>query len=65
MEKEEDNTISTVKLKRSTIRKLNIWKQELYCKSIEELIDRILRIVPASELQGLKSPNNQKGVVLP
>ena len=31
--------------------RLNIMKQKLECKTIEELIDRILKIVPASELK--------------
>ena len=55
---EEDKTISTIKLKRSTIKRLNLWKIELDCGSFEELIDRILKIVPASELKNIKEEND-------
>jgi hypothetical protein len=48
----EQTTTITVKL--STRKKLNMWKYNLDCKSIDELIDRILKIIPASELKNFQ-----------
>lgn len=43
--------ISSIQVSENMRIKLNIMKQQLGCKSIEELIERILKIVPASELK--------------
>lgn len=55
---------TTITISKNMARRLRLWKAQLDVKTIEDVFDKILCIVPASELQGLKSPNNQKGVVL-
>jgi len=46
-----DKEITTIQVSKELRRKLNIQKQQLNCKSIEELLNRILKIIPASELE--------------
>lgn len=41
----------TINIERKTWKKLMKWKYELGCKNMEELMDRILKIVPASKLK--------------
>ena len=48
----EDQTTITVKV--STRKRLNMWKYNLDCKNVDEVIDRILKIIPASELENFK-----------
>lgn len=43
--------LTTITVKLSTRKKLNMWKYNLDCKTIDEVIERILRIIPASELK--------------
>ena len=45
------NTTITISKKLAT--RLRIWKAKLGANTIEEVIDRILRIIPASELKNL------------
>lgn len=47
-----DNT--TITISRKLARRLNLWKHSLGCSKIEEVLDRILKIIPASQLQSLK-----------
>jgi hypothetical protein len=47
MEKE----LTTIAIKKTTAIKLWHWKKELDCKTIDEVIDRILNIVPGDEIE--------------
>jgi len=49
-----ENELTSIKIKKSTVKRLNLWKYELDCSSIDEVIDRILKIVPASEINNIK-----------
>ena len=42
--------LKTIKVSKKTWRRLWKWRMELDCKSLDELIERILKIIPASEL---------------
>ena len=46
-----DKEITTIQVSKELRRRLNIQKQQLDCKSIEELLDKILKIIPADELK--------------
>lgn len=50
----KNKTNTTITISIGLARKLRIWKAELGCKTIEEVIDRILKIVPASQLDTFK-----------
>lgn len=43
--------MKTIKVKEATWHKLMKYKLQLGCKSIEELLDRILKIITAKELE--------------
>ena len=45
---------TTITVKASTRRRLNMWKYDLGCKNVDEVIDRILKIVPASQMPQIK-----------
>jgi hypothetical protein len=49
--------LTTMQISGKTRIRLNIMKQKLGCKSLEEVIERILRIVPASELNKMEKEN--------
>lgn len=53
-----ENTTITVSRRLAT--RLNLWKYELKCRTIDEVIDRILKIVPASELPNLDHTREKK-----
>ena len=44
---------TTITITKKLARRLRIWKVNLDAQSIEEVIDRILKVVPASELKSL------------
>ena len=46
-----DKEITTIQVSKELRRRLNIQKQQLDCKSIEELLDKILKIIPDDELK--------------
>ena len=50
---------TTIAIKKRTAIKLWAWKKQLDCKTIDEVIDRILKITPASELKNLKEANTK------
>jgi hypothetical protein len=50
----QEEPLTTITVKLSTRKKLNMWKYNLNCKNIDEVIDRILKIIPASELKGFQ-----------
>jgi len=45
---------TTIQIKKSTAIRLWAWKKQLDCKTIDEVIDRILKITPASEMKNIK-----------
>ena len=47
--------MTTIKVSKDMANRLNKWKYELGVKSIEDVIDRVLKVVPASELKNLDS----------
>lgn len=42
---------TTMTVSKETRRKLNMWKYALDCKNIDELLEKIFKIIPASELE--------------
>ena len=42
---------TTIAISNTLARRLRIWKAKLNAKNIEEVLDRILKIIPASELK--------------
>lgn len=52
MEKQEE--MKTIKVTKKLWRRLMLWKVDLDASSIEEVLDRILKITPASQLNKLK-----------
>lgn len=51
MTKQIKEQITTITVKLSTRKKLNMWKYNLDCNTVDELIEKILKIIPASELK--------------
>jgi len=45
---------TTIEISKRLAKRLRMWKIQLDAKSIEEVIDRILKIIPASKLKNLK-----------
>ena len=45
---------TTITITKQLARRLRIWKAKLGAKTIEEVMDRILKIIPASELKLLE-----------
>lgn len=45
---------TTIKVTKDLAKRLNLWKYKLDAASLDEVIDRILKIIPASELKNLK-----------
>ena len=43
--------IKTIKINEGTWKKLSKWKIDLDCQTLAEVIDRIVSIVPASEIK--------------
>lgn len=60
MKKQTKEETTTITVKLSTRKRLNMWKYNLNCKTIDELIDRILKITPASELNSLDHSREKK-----
>jgi hypothetical protein len=54
MENKKKDLTTTITVKVSTRKRLNMWKYNLDCKTVDEVIDRILKIIPASELKDIK-----------
>ena len=54
MENKTKDTITTITVKMSTRKRLNMWKYNLDCKTVDEVIDKILKIITASELANFK-----------
>ena len=50
---------TTITITNNLARRLRIWKAQIGCKTIEEVLDRILKIIPASELKNLKEVNKK------
>jgi len=48
---EKENEPSTISVSKELRRKLQIMKNELCCSSIEDLLERILKITRASQLK--------------
>ena len=42
---------TTITISKRMAKRLNLWKYDLDCKTIEEVLDKILKIIPASELK--------------
>lgn len=53
MKKQIKEEQTTIQVSKSLAKRLNLWKYELHCKTIDSVIDRILKIIPASELDTL------------
>lgn len=45
---------TTIRIKKSTAIKLNMWRYSLDVETVDDVIDKILRVIPASELPNLK-----------
>ena len=45
---------TTITISNNLATRLRIWKAQLGCKTIEEVLDRILKVIPASELNSIK-----------
>lgn len=43
--------MTSIQVSKQLAKRLRMWKNQLDCKSIEEVIDKILKITPASELK--------------
>lgn len=43
--------VKTIKVSERSWRKLMKWRIDLGCKTLEEVIERILRIVPANKIK--------------
>lgn len=59
--KNMDKEITTIQVSKEMRKKLNIQKQQLDCKSIEELLDKILKIVPADKLNSEVKDGTRNG----
>ena len=55
--------IKTIKVNEDTWKKLSKWKLDLNCKTLAEVVDRILSITPASEIKNKRS--SVQGKTLP
>ena len=53
------NKLTTIQVSDKLRVRLNIMKQKFGCKSLEEVVERILKIIPASELSKIKKEENQ------
>ena len=51
--------MKTIKTSEKTWRKLMRWKLDLGCRNLEEVIDRILNIVKASDLEPKKEASKK------
>jgi hypothetical protein len=49
-----ENTQTTITISKKLSARLNTWKYALGVKSVEQVLDRILKIIPASELENFK-----------
>lgn len=49
-----ENTQTTITISKKLAKRLNTWKYSLGVKSVEQVLDRILKIIPASELENFK-----------
>lgn len=49
-----ENELTTIQISKKLAMRIRIWKAKLGCKTLEEIIDHILKITPASEINKLK-----------
>jgi len=48
---EAKKEIKTIKVSKDTWKKLMKWRIDLGCKNLDEVVDRILNIIPANKLK--------------